>query len=123
MDDLEDLEDLANLVKKTSLCGLGKTAPNPVLTTLKYFQDEYIAHIKHNRCPALVCKDLIQYNIDPEECIGCGICKENCSAKAIEGDPKEPHRIKSNVCVKCGICFNSCPQEAIYKTTNPIEER
>jgi NADP-reducing hydrogenase subunit HndC len=123
MEDISELEKLANVVKETSLCGLGKTAPNPVLTTLKYFRDEYVAHIKYNSCPALVCKDLIEYNIDPEKCIGCGVCKENCSAGAIKGKPKEVFTIDSEICVKCGICYNSCTQEAIYKTTNPIKKR
>jgi len=119
MEDLEELEKLANVVKETSLCGLGKTAPNPVLTTLKYFREEYIAHIKDKRCPALVCKDLIQYVIDEEKCIGCGLCIENCSSEAIEGEKKHPHQINQNKCVKCGICYSSCNQDAIYKKTNP----
>lgn len=123
MEDLDELEKLANVVKETSLCGLGKTAPNPVLTTLKYFRDEYIAHIKYNSCPALVCKDLIEYNIDPEKCIGCGVCKENCSSDAIKGEPKEHFTIHSELCVKCGICYNSCTQDAIYKITHQIEKR
>ncbi|TFF97968.1 MAG: NADH-quinone oxidoreductase subunit NuoF [Promethearchaeota archaeon] len=123
MDDLDELEKLANLVKETSLCGLGKTAPNPVITTLKYFRDEYIAHIKEKRCPALVCKDLIEFCIDPEKCIGCGVCKDNCSSGAIEGKIKEPHKINTALCVKCGLCYSSCSQNAIYKISNPIEKR
>ncbi len=122
MEDLEELEKLANIVKETSLCGLGKTAPNPVLTTLKYFRDEYIAHIKHKSCPALVCEDLIEFVIEPEKCIGCGVCKQNCSTGAIEGEPKEVHQINHKLCVKCGICYSSCTQDAIFKRTNPIKE-
>ncbi|MBD3350080.1 MAG: 4Fe-4S dicluster domain-containing protein [Candidatus Lokiarchaeota archaeon] len=124
MEDLDKLENIANFVKKTSLCGLGQTAPNPVLTTLKYFRDEYIAHIKYHACPALQCKDLIQYNIDPEKCIGCTLCAKNCAVDAITGVKKEPHKIDESICIRCGLCYSSCPSNAIYKTTNeyPTEE-
>ncbi len=117
--DIELLEYLASTVKNASLCGLGQTAPNPVITTLRYFIDEYEEHIKNKRCPALVCKDLITFNIDAEKCIGCGICKKNCPAEAISGETKKAHVIDLNKCIKCGICYQICPVEgkAVYKTS------
>ena len=116
--DLEKLEEIADVVKKTSLCGLGQTAPNPVLTTLKYFMDEYKAHILEKSCPALVCKDLIQYKIIEEKCPGCGVCLTNCPVSAITGEEKSPHIINSNLCSKCGLCYSLCPYNVIIKTTN-----
>ena len=113
--DLERLEKIANIVKKTSLCGLGQTAPNPVLTTLKYFRDEYEAHVVEKRCPALVCKNLISFSIDENTCTGCEICKNNCPSKAITGTSKEPHFINPNLCIRCEICFNLCPYNSISK--------
>ena len=118
--DLNRLEKLADVIKKTSLCALGGTAPNPVLTTLKYFRDEYLAHIEHRSCPALVCKDLIEYYINDEFCIGCGVCKKNCPSEAIEGESKQPHHINPLVCIKCGLCYSSCAKSAVDKRTNPI---
>jgi NADH-quinone oxidoreductase subunit F len=123
MKDLDDLEKIAHVVKNASLCGLGKTAPNPVLTTLKYFRDEYEQHIKNKRCPALECQALIEYYIDEELCVGCGICKKSCSENAIEGEEKSPHQINTTLCVKCGVCYNSCPNSAILKRTNAIKEK
>ena len=120
MKDLNDLEKLAQIVKNTSLCGLGQTAPNPVLTTIKYFRKEYEQHIKYKRCPALVCKSLIEYCIDENVCTGCGICKETCSVNAIQGMENSPHTINTDICTKCGVCYNACPNNAIYKKTNPI---
>ncbi|MBD3230320.1 MAG: NADH-quinone oxidoreductase subunit NuoF [Candidatus Lokiarchaeota archaeon] len=122
LNDLEKLERIANIVKKTSLCGLGQTAPNPVLTTLKYFRDEYEAHILHKSCPALVCKNLINYYIDENICIGCGLCKKNCPTDAIIGANKFPHRINTSVCIKCGTCYSLCPSSSIYKKTNVNSE-
>ncbi len=122
MKDLDLLEELAITVKNGSLCGLGQTAPNPVLTTLRYFRDEYIAHIKDKRCPAKVCKSLIWYEIDEEKCIGCGTCAKNCSANAIEGELKKPYHIDVEKCVKCGVCFQVCPVGAVKKETGKGDE-
>ncbi|MHA2180310.1 MAG: NADH-ubiquinone oxidoreductase-F iron-sulfur binding region domain-containing protein [Promethearchaeota archaeon] len=113
--DLERLEKLAYIIKKTSLCGLGQTAPNPVLTTLKYFRDEYEAHVVEKSCPALVCKNLISFSIDEKTCTGCEVCKNNCPSKAITGNSKEPHFINSDLCIKCELCFNLCPYNSISK--------
>ncbi|MFQ6066868.1 MAG: NADH-ubiquinone oxidoreductase-F iron-sulfur binding region domain-containing protein [bacterium] len=111
--DIELLEELSEVVADTSLCALGGTAPNPVLTTIRYFRDEYEAHIKDKKCPAKVCRDLITYSIDREKCKGCLVCKKLCPQEAIEGKRKEPHRIDQAKCIKCGICLDSCKFEAI----------
>jgi NADH:ubiquinone oxidoreductase subunit F (NADH-binding)/(2Fe-2S) ferredoxin/Pyruvate/2-oxoacid:ferredoxin oxidoreductase delta subunit len=118
-DDVARLEDLAETVRKGSLCGLGQTAPNPVLTTLRYFRDEYEAHVRDKRCPALVCKSLISFAIDPGTCVGCLLCKKACPAGAISGEPKKVHVIDDRACIKCGICLNVCPPKvrAVRKTT------
>ncbi|NHI93863.1 MAG: NADH-quinone oxidoreductase subunit NuoF [Candidatus Lokiarchaeota archaeon] len=121
LDDLDELERIANIVKKTSLCGLGQTAPNPVLTTLKYFKAEYEAHIFHQSCPALVCKNLIEYSISDQLCKGCGLCKKNCPSNAIEGELKAAHLIDPKKCIKCGLCYSSCSSNAIFKKTNEIK--
>ena len=113
MEDLEVLEDLANAVRDGSLCGLGKTAPNPVLSTLKYFKDEYIAHIKDKKCPAGVCKSLKSFEIKEDLCKGCTKCARNCPVNAIEGKVKEVHKINQEKCIKCGACVDNCPFKAI----------
>ncbi|MBO6273127.1 NADH-quinone oxidoreductase subunit NuoF [bacterium] len=115
MKDLELLEELAYTVKDGSLCGLGKTAPNPVLSTLKYFKDEYIAHIKDHKCPAGVCTAMKKITIDPEKCKGCTKCARTCPVGAIEGTVKNPHKIDQEKCIKCEACLNSCPFKAISK--------
>jgi len=111
--DLELLERVALYVKRASLCQLGGTAPNPVLSTLRYFRDEYEAHIKQKKCPAGVCKALVRFQIDAELCNGCGLCKRNCPTDAVSGETKLPHRIDEAKCIKCGVCYDMCPQDAI----------
>jgi NADH-quinone oxidoreductase subunit F len=113
MEDLDTLYDLALQVKEGSLCGLGQTAPNPVLTTLKYFREEYEAHIRDRKCPAKVCTGLIHYVIDPVKCIGCTLCARNCPVSCIEGAPKKPHAIDDEKCIRCGQCKKVCPVGAI----------
>lgn len=113
--DLTEMEELANYIKATSLCGLGQSASNPVLSTLRYFKDEYLKHINEKKCEAHVCKDLIHYEIDEQKCVGCTLCKRNCSVNAISGSVKKPHKIDQDKCVKCGLCFNNCRFKAIVK--------
>ena len=113
MEDLDTLEELGEVIKTGSLCGLGKSAPNPVLSTLKYFRDEYIAHIKDKKCPAGVCKSLKSFEIKEDLCKGCTKCARNCPVGAIEGTIKEPHKINQAKCIKCGACIDNCPFKAI----------
>ena len=113
-EELELLEELAWATHKASLCGLGKTAANPVTSTLKYFRQEYLAHLKEKRCPAGVCKALISYTLDQEKCNGCGRCQKLCPVKALEGERGSPPHLNHPLCIKCGICFEACPFKAIY---------
>jgi NADH-quinone oxidoreductase subunit F len=112
-EDLDLLEELAVKVKEGSLCGLGQTAPNPVLSTLKYFRDEYEAHIRDKKCPAKQCKALITYTIDPEKCRSCGLCAKKCPVNTIKGEKKQPYEIIQDGCIKCGNCLEVCPFGAV----------
>jgi len=115
MEDIDKLEHLAMGIKKVALCGLGQTAPNPVLSTIRQFRDEYIAHVKDKKCPAKVCRSLVQYEILKDKCKGCGLCTRNCNAGAISGKLQEAHEINQDVCVKCGMCIHICRFKAIVK--------
>jgi NADP-reducing hydrogenase subunit HndC len=115
MEDLDKLEELCYAVKNNSLCALGQTAPNPVLSTMRYFHDEYVAHIVDKKCPAGVCKALIGYHIDKDKCRGCTMCARNCPADAITGTVKQPHEIDAQKCIKCGTCMDVCKFGAVYK--------
>jgi ferredoxin len=115
-DDIDLLVELGGAMKEASLCGLGQTAPNPVLSTIKYFKEEYLAHIRYKKCPSGVCKELIEYAIIPENCNGCLLCQKNCPEGAISGEAREPHRIDQQKCTKCGVCFDVCKQEAVMIT-------
>lgn len=111
--DIDTLEELAYQIKDNSLCGLGQTAPNPVLTTLKYFRNEYEAHIHDKKCPAKACKQLLTYTIDAEKCTGCMVCAKKCPVSAIDGEKKQPHFIRQEDCIKCGDCYSRCKFDAI----------
>ena len=111
--DIELLEELGSMIQKFSLCGLGTSAPNPVLTTILYFRDEYEAHIRDKKCPAGVCKNLFYYEIDEEACTGCTLCAKKCPQEAIIGEKKEPHKLDQDKCIKCGICYENCKFNAI----------
>jgi len=112
-EDIEFLEDIAVSIKDSALCALGQTAPNPVLTTIKYFRDEYEAHINDHKCPAGVCKALISYEIHPDPCTGCHACFKVCPTQAISGEKKEPHVIDQELCIRCGMCISTCRFDAI----------
>jgi len=109
------LEELANTVKLGSLCALGKTAPNPVLSTLRYFRDEVMAHVVDKRCPTGNCEALIPYSVIPEKCKSCGVCLKKCAVNAITGEKGVPYVINANECIKCGACMEVCKFDAIVK--------
>jgi NADH-quinone oxidoreductase subunit F len=113
IEDISTLDTLAQSIKKNSLCALGGSAPNPVLTTIKYFRDEYEAHILEKRCPAKKCLALINYSIDAKKCVGCGLCLKSCAVKAISGTRKQLHSIDSKICIRCGNCIKTCRVGAI----------
>ena len=115
VDDLSRIGELAAFIKENSLCGLGQTAPNPVLSTLRYFRDEYVVHIEEKRCPAGVCKNLLSYRIDPNLCRGCTACTKSCPTGAIAGSPRNPHKIDTQKCIRCGSCMEKCRFGAIVR--------
>lgn len=115
MEDIDKLEELCYSIKASAMCGLGQTAPNPVLSTLRYFRDEYEAHVRDKVCPAGVCKALSRYVIDREKCRGCSLCARQCPVNAISGEVKSPFVIDPDKCIKCGACMNACKFQAIYK--------
>ena len=115
LEDIDRLEELCYMIKESALCGLGQTAPNPILSTLRYFRDEYVAHVVDKTCPAGVCKALVSIKIDPDKCIGCTKCARTCPVGAINGSLKAVHTIDAEKCIKCGACLDSCPKKAIYK--------
>jgi NAD-dependent dihydropyrimidine dehydrogenase PreA subunit len=111
--DINALESLGRAVMDGALCGLGRSAPNPVLTSIRYFRDEYLAHIVDQKCPAGVCRDLISYRIEPELCNGCALCVPACPSKCITGKKKKAHAIDPAACIRCGACRDLCPVQAV----------
>ena len=115
LEDIDKLEELCYYIKENSLCGLGQTAPNPVLSTLKYYRDEYEAHVVEHRCPAGACKALTNYSIIADKCKGCTLCARNCPVGAISGSVKQPHVIDTTKCIKCGVCMEKCKFGAVVR--------
>ena len=115
-DDVALLSELAEVICEASLCQLGTTAPNPVLTTLRYFPEEYEAHVKAKKCPAGVCKALVTYGIDPDKCTGCHLCAVNCPTETISGEKDKPHTLNAANCTKCGICYDCCKEGAVVRS-------
>ena len=115
MEDLDKIYEIGTAMSKASLCALGQTAPNPVLSTIKYFKDEYIEHIEQNKCRAGKCKDLVSYTIDPAKCTGCTMCARKCPVPCIAGEKRQPHVIDQSKCIKCGICYTVCKFGAVMK--------
>ncbi|MBR3933557.1 MAG: 4Fe-4S binding protein, partial [Clostridia bacterium] len=115
LEDIDKLEELCYSIKDSAFCGLGQTAPNPILSTLKYFRDEYVAHVVDKKCPAGVCKALLSYVIEPDKCKGCSLCAKKCPVGAISGEIKSPFTIDTSKCIKCGVCMDSCKFGAIVK--------
>jgi NAD-dependent dihydropyrimidine dehydrogenase PreA subunit len=113
--DIERLEKLSAGIKSTALCGLGQTAPNPILSTIKYFREEFETHIKDKKCPAKVCKNLLTYSISEEKCKACGVCLRACPSAAITGAKKVPHKIDQSKCIKCGSCFEVCKFNSVER--------
>ncbi|MFW5829951.1 MAG: NADH-ubiquinone oxidoreductase-F iron-sulfur binding region domain-containing protein, partial [Planctomycetota bacterium] len=113
--DIEDLEELGATIKDTALCGLGQTAPNPVLSTLRHFRKEYDEHVMDKRCAAGACTDLMSYFIDEESCKGCTLCKKKCPVEAITGELKQAHAIDQEKCIGCGACYEACRLGAVYR--------
>ena len=115
MEDIDRIEAIGYSMQRASLCGLGQTAPNPVLSSLKYFREEYLAHIQEQNCPSGVCKELIKYYILPDNCIGCTLCARRCPVNCISGERKQTHVIDQSICIKCGECYNACKFDAVVK--------
>ena len=115
LEDIDKIKELCAHMKSTSLCALGQSTPNPVISTMHYFEDEYIAHVKDKTCPSGVCKDLLKYRILPDKCKGCTLCARNCPVDAISGAPKKTHVIDRNKCIKCGLCMRNCKFDAVVK--------